>query len=103
MNSPINEHHSPDNIVAPVLPSDSSPYSGVGQSSDVGLNTTMSDESPTESLDGPVVDLVECSDVQYAMKDGVHEVSYVHQSSWRAGLDTCHWQKKEEIQPLNNN
>lgn len=76
LNSPINEHHSPDNIVAPALPSDSSPCSGVGQSSDAGLNTTMSDESLTESLDGPVVDLVECSDVQYAMKDGVHGVSY---------------------------
>ncbi len=36
----------------------------------------MPDDSSTGSLDSPAVDLAECTNIQYAMKDGVHGVSY---------------------------
>ena len=79
---PNNEHPSPDNIDAlDTNPSDSPGlvhHSGVAQCSVISLSPTVSDDSPTGSLDcdSPAVDLAVCSNIEYAMKDGVHGVSY---------------------------
>ena len=41
-----------------------------------GAAPTIPDDCSIGSLDSPEVDLTECTNIQYAMKDGVHGVSY---------------------------
>jgi hypothetical protein len=51
------------------------PSSGVARCSDTR-------SSPTGSLDSPAVDLAECTNIQYAMKDGVSFTGHLKEQGW---------------------
>ena len=69
---PNKAHSSPEKVLA----LDSSPPDSPGLVHHPGAAPTIPDDCSIGSLDSPEVDLTECTNIQYAMKDGVHGVSY---------------------------
>ena len=77
---PNREHPSPVHV-SDSRSTENSHHSGKPQCSvDSSSSITMSNNSscPTMSNNSPVVDLAECSNLQYVNKDGVHGVSYTN-------------------------